>query len=237
MAGLDPDDERYRKLREHVVIRCLPLAEHIAKRFSGRGEYYDDLVQVGRVGLVKAVDRFDVTVGSDFVAFAVPTITGEIRRHFRDTGWAVRVPRGVKELHLEIVHVTGALTQRHGRSPTAHELADELGVGEKDVVNGLLAGNAYQTLSVDAGTGDRRTDQVLADTLGEYDSELETVENHETLRPALAVLPERERQILALRFYGNLTQSKIAEQVGLSQMHVSRLLTRSLATLREELEP
>lgn len=236
MATLDHTDPRYRVLRDSVVTRCLPLADHIARRFDGRGEFHDDLVQVARVGLVNAVNRYDVHVGSDFVAFAVPTMMGEVRRHFRDTGWAVRVPRRIKELHLEITRSVALLSQRLGRPPTPREIAAELRIGEDDVAEGLLAANAYQTVSVDAGVGSRVHDHPLADVLGDDDARLEAVEDHETLRPVLAALPDRERRIVLMRFFGNLTQSRIAEEVGISQMHVSRLLARSLATLRDQLE-
>ncbi|CAM2890339.1 SigB/SigF/SigG family RNA polymerase sigma factor [Prescottella defluvii] len=233
MAVLDRRDPRYRVLRDSVITRCLPLADHIARRFDGRGEFHDDLVQVARVGLVNAVNRYDADVGSDFVAFAVPTMMGEVRRHFRDTGWSVRVPRRTKELHLEIGRTAGALSQRLGRPPTRRELAAELRVREDAVVDGLLAGNAYRTVTLDAGRGH---DPPLAETLGAEDRRLETVENHETLRPMLAALPDRERRIVLLRFFANLTQSRIADEVGISQMHVSRLLARSLATLRRQLD-
>lgn len=232
------DDPASTALREKIVERCLPLAEHIARRFDGRGEAFDDLVQVARLGLVNAVSRFDPERGSDFVSFAVPTIMGEVRRHFRDTGWSLRVPRRMKELHIALNKATGELSQRLGRAPTVTELADELGLDREEVAEGLVAGNAYQTISVDRGT---RTDSdgtglTLADTLGDYDSALSEVENHETLRPLLEALPERERTVVVLRFFGNMTQTQIAERVGVSQMHVSRLLTKTLAQLREQLD-
>jgi RNA polymerase sigma-B factor len=181
------------------------------------------------------VDRFDVTRGFDFVSFAVPTIMGEVRRHFRDTGWAVRVPRRMKEMHLALSKATGEMSQRLGRSPTVSELAAELGLDPEDVTQGLIAGNAYQTVSVDRPAGDRTEEVSLVDTLGDYDSALENVENHEALRPLLAALPERERTVVLLRFFGNMTQTQIAEKLGISQMHVSRLLSRTLAQLRKEL--
>ncbi|WP_420749350.1 SigB/SigF/SigG family RNA polymerase sigma factor [Rhodococcus sp. O3] len=231
------DDAARTEMRDKIVERCLPLAEHIARRFDGRGETFDDLVQVARLGLVNAVDRFDPDRGSDFVSFAVPTIMGEVRRHFRDTGWAVRVPRRMKELHIALNKATADLSQQLGRAPTVPELAAELGLDREEVAEGLVAGNAYQTVSVDRST---QTDSgghgvTLADTLGEYDSALSEVENHETLRPLLAALPERERTVVLLRFFGNMTQTQIAERVGVSQMHVSRLLTKTLAQLREQL--
>ncbi|MGB6181717.1 MAG: SigB/SigF/SigG family RNA polymerase sigma factor [Rhodococcus sp. (in: high G+C Gram-positive bacteria)] len=225
------------KLRDELVTRCLPLAEHIARRFDGRGEAHDDLVQVARVGLVNAVDRFDVERGSDFVSFAVPTIMGEVRRHFRDAGWAVRVPRRMKELHLQLSRAIADLSQTQGRSPTVSELAVYLDLEREEVAMGLTAGNAYQTLSVDsASSGSDSEGLSLADTLGDYDKEMENVENHESLRPLLEKLPERERNVLLLRFFGNMTQTQIAQKMGISQMHVSRLLARTLAQLREELQ-
>ncbi|TSD99452.1 SigB/SigF/SigG family RNA polymerase sigma factor [Skermania sp. ID1734] len=236
IAALDPEDPRRSRLRDELVTRCLPLAEHIARRFDGRGEAHDDLVQVARLGLVNAVDRFDVERGSDFVSFAVPTIMGEVRRHFRDTGWAVRVPRRMKELHLSLSKAIGEMSQRLGRSPTIAELSAELGVDPDDVAQGLAAGSAYQTVSVDTTYSSRSDELPLVETLGDYDAALDNVENHEALRPLLEALPERERTVVLLRFFGNLTQTQIAEKIGVSQMHVSRLLARTLAQLREGLE-
>lgn len=231
-----PEDPARRKRRDALVTRCLPLAEHIARRFDGRGEAHDDLVQVARLGLVNAVDRFDVTRGSDFVSFAVPTIMGEVRRHFRDTGWAVRVPRRMKEIHLALGQATSELSQRLGHAPTVSELASELGIPPEDVAQGLLAGNAYQTVSVDNTSSDRPGEVSMLETLGDYDSAIEDVDNHETLKPLLDSLPERERTVLLLRFFGNMTQTQIAQQVGISQMHVSRLLTKTLTLLRAHLD-
>ncbi|NLU85159.1 SigB/SigF/SigG family RNA polymerase sigma factor [Rhodococcus sp. HNM0569] len=232
---LERGEAAHAELRDHLVERCLPLAEHIARRFDGRGESHDDLVQVARVGLVNAIDRFDVTRGSDFVSFAVPTIMGEVRRHFRDTGWAVRVPRRMKELHLAIGQAVGELSQTLGHAPTVSEIARALDLDPEEVAQGLVAGNAYQTLSVDTKPSERSGELSMIDTLGDYDAALENVENHETLRPLLEALPERERSIVMLRFFGNMTQTQIAEHVGISQMHVSRLLTKTLAQLRRQL--
>ncbi|MFF0813618.1 SigB/SigF/SigG family RNA polymerase sigma factor [Rhodococcus sp. NPDC003318] len=223
-------------LREEIVTRALPLAEHIARRFRGRGESYDDLVQVARLGLVNAVDRFDVSRGTDFVSFAVPTIMGEVRHHFRDVGWAMRVPRRMKDLHLEITKCVGALSQRLGRAPSASEIAAELDVPVADVAEGLLAGGAYHTMSIDAPVGDHEDNATLVDTLGDDDHALEKVDSFVTLGPALERLPERERTVLILRFFGGMTQTEIAERVGISQMHVSRLLSKTLAQLRTELQ-
>ncbi|WP_269756713.1 SigB/SigF/SigG family RNA polymerase sigma factor [Amycolatopsis aidingensis] len=234
MSGLDGDDPERARLRSAVVTRCLPLAEHIAHRFSGRGEPREDLVQVARLGLVHAVDRFEPDRGKEFISFAVPTIMGEIRRYFRDTAWSVRVPRRLKELHLALNQASAELAQRCGRAPTPSELAAELGVELEEVVDGLLAGNAYQSVSVD-GNVDEVGVASLVDTLGGYDAQLEEVENHEALQPLLQELPARERSVLMLRFFGNLTQTQIARQMGISQMHVSRLLAKTLRQLREEL--
>jgi len=236
MKSMDPDDPTRQELRRDIITRCLPLAEHIARRFDQRGEPFDDLVQVASLGLVNAVDRFDVDRGSDFLAFAVPTIMGEVRRHFRDAGWVVRVPRHLKELHLDLNKASSTLSQRLGRSPTTHEMAVELGVGDEDVVQGLQAANGYQALSVDAGAGGTETGQTLADVMGETDSALAGVEDHEVLRVLLEELPERERTVLLLRFFGNQTQSQIADRIGVSQMHVSRILSDTLAKLRDRAE-
>ncbi|QFU85523.1 SigB/SigF/SigG family RNA polymerase sigma factor [Amycolatopsis sp. YIM 10] len=235
MAALAEDDPRRGEVRDKLVTGYLPLAEHIAQRFAGRGVAKEDLVQVARVGLINAVDRFDAERGFDFLSFAVPTVMGEVRRHFRDTGWVIRVPRRLKELHLTISNASTELAQRLGRAPTPSELASHLGIDKDEVYEGLEAGNAYHSMSLDEVlSGD--TDNVsLGDTLGEEDSALADVENHEMLQPLIRDLPERERKILALRFVHNLTQTQIAEKIGVSQMHVSRLLARTLTQLREGL--
>ncbi len=194
-------------------------------------------MQVASIGLVNAVDRYDVERGSDFLAFAVPTIMGEVRRHFRDTGWAVRVPRRLKELHLDLVKTSSQLSQRLGRSPTTREMAEELGIEVEEVAQGLQAANGYQALSVDAAAGSGPdTGSTLGDLLGDNDSDIAGVEDHETLRVVLEGLPERERTVLLLRFFGNQTQSQIAAHVGVSQMHVSRILSDTLARLRAQVE-
>lgn len=224
------------RVRDQIVRRCLPLAEHIAHRFEGRGEPREDIAQVARLGLVNAVNRFDVECGSDFVSFAVPTIMGEVRRHFRDNTWAVKVPRRLKELHLQLGIATAEVSQRLGRAPTASELAAELELDREEVVEALIAGSGYNTLSMDSGgSGDEQT-PALTETLGSRDANLDRIENHEALRPLLDALPERERTVVVLRFFESLTQSQIAERVGISQMHVSRLLARTLARLRDELQ-
>jgi len=238
LAGLGAESPDFQRHRDKIVERCLPLADHIARRFEGRGEPRDDLVQVARVGLVNAVTRFDVETGSDFVSFAVPTIMGEVRRHFRDNSWSVKVPRRLKELHLRLGAATAELSQRLGRAPTATELARELEMDRAEVIEGLVAGSSYNTLSIDSGgsgSGDEEA-RAIADTLGDVDTGLERIENREALRPLLEALPERERTVLVLRFFDSMTQTQIAERVGISQMHVSRLLAKSLARLRDELE-
>ncbi|MFV8165969.1 RNA polymerase sigma factor SigF [Mycobacterium sp. 134] len=236
LGGLSEDSSAYERQRERIVERCLPLADHIARRFDGRGEPREDLIQVARVGLVNAVNRFDVDAGSDFVSFAVPTIMGEVRRHFRDNSWSVKVPRRLKELHLRLGAATAELSQRLGRAPTASELAVELDMDREEVIEGLVAGSSYNTLSIDSGGGGDEEAPAIVDTLGDVDTGLDQIDNRETLRPLLAQLPERERTVLVLRFFESMTQTQIAERVGVSQMHVSRLLAKSLARLRDQLQ-
>lgn len=236
LATTSEGSPSYVRQREKIVERCLPLADHIARRFDGRGEPREDLVQVARVGLVNAVNRFDVEAGSDFVSFAVPTIMGEVRRHFRDNSWSVKVPRRLKELHLRLGAATAELSQRLGRAPTASELAHELDMDREEVVEGLIAGSSYNTLSIDSGGGGDEEAPAIVDTLGDLDMGLDQIDNRESLRPLLASLPERERTVLVLRFFESMTQTQIAERVGISQMHVSRLLAKSLARLRDQLQ-
>ncbi|WP_407698947.1 RNA polymerase sigma factor SigF [Streptomyces katsurahamanus] len=230
-----PDDSAERaELRNQLVRMHLPLVEHLARRFRNRGEPLDDLTQVATIGLIKSVDRFDPERGVEFSTYATPTVVGEIKRHFRDKGWAVRVPRRLQELRLSLTTATAELSQLHGRSPTVHELAERLGISEEEVLEGLESANAYSTLSLDVPDTDDESPAV-ADTLGAEDEALEGVEYRESLKPLLEDLPPREKRILLLRFFGNMTQSQIAQEVGISQMHVSRLLARTLAQLREKL--
>ncbi|HEY8371792.1 MAG TPA: SigB/SigF/SigG family RNA polymerase sigma factor [Pseudonocardiaceae bacterium] len=235
LAALSEDDPRRAELRDKLVTEHLPVAQHIARRFSNRGEPQEDLVQVATLGLINAVDRFQPDRGVDFLSFAVPTIMGEVRRHFRDTGWSVRVPRRLKELHLSINAATSQLSQQLGRAPTPSELAEHLGISKEEVYEGLEATNAYRSASLDDLLLEDDDTVSLGDALGEVDAELEQVEYRESLQPLLARLPERERKVLMLRFFGNMTQTQIAKRVGVSQMHVSRLLARTLAQLRDEL--
>jgi RNA polymerase sigma-B factor len=222
------------RLRDRAIEAWLPLARHLAQRYSGRGEPTDDLVQTATVGLIKAVDKFDPERGVDFAGYAIPTIIGEIKRHFRDRTWSVRVPRRLQELRLAITEANSTLSHNLGRSPTVADVAAHLGVSEEDVLEGLEGARAYTATSLSTPVGaDGGTE--LGETLGSEDSEFELAETRVALGPALKVLDEREQRILTLRFYGNLTQSQIAEQVGISQMHVSRLLGRALGKLRAEL--
>jgi RNA polymerase sigma-B factor len=235
LATLEKDDPRRERLREILVEEHLPLVRHFARRFSNRGEPFDDLLQVGTLGLIAAIDRFDPTRGVEFLSFAVPTITGEIKRHFRDQGWSVRVPRRLQELHLSLNAAVGELAQKNGRAPTPSELAAHLGIPRAEVLEGLAVANAYRSSSLDERLSGEDDSPTLAATLGEEDAALEGVEYRESLQPLLATIPARERRILILRFFGNMTQSQIAADIGISQMHVSRLLSQTLAKLREGL--
>ena len=235
LATLDKDDPRRERLREILVEEHLPLVRHFARRFSNRGEPFDDLLQVGTLGLIAAIDRFDPSRGVEFLSFAVPTITGEIKRHFRDQGWSVRVPRRLQELHLSLNAAVGELAQKNGRAPTPSELAEHLGIPRAEVLEGLAVANAYRSSSLDERLSGEDDSPTLAATLGEEDAALEGVEYRESLQPLLATIPARERRILILRFFGNMTQSQIAADIGISQMHVSRLLSQTLAKLREGL--
>ena len=214
----------------------LPVARHIARRFGNRGEPMDDLVQVATVGLINAVDRFQPDRGSDFFSFAVPTISGEVRRHFRDQGWSMRVPRRLKDLHVSINAVIPELSQSLGRAPRPSEIAARLDVSTGDVLEGLEAAQAYRSSSLDEMLSSATGGSTLGELLGEADAELERVEYQQSLEPLLADLPERERTIVMLRFFGNMTQTQIADRVGISQMHVSRLLSQTLGKLRQRLE-
>ena len=222
--------------REDLVHLHLPLVEHCVRRFRNRGEPHEDLVQVGTIGLIKAIDRFDSARGVEFSTYATPTIIGELKRYFRDKGWAIRVPRRLQELRQQISTATAELTQVLGRSPTASELATAIGCSVEEIVEGLESGNAYATLSLDAGSEAEDHAATILDAVGSHDAGLEHVELRESIKPLLDRLPDREKAILMLRFFKNMTQSEIAAEVGVSQMHVSRLLTRTLTHLRTALE-
>ncbi|GAB7004073.1 hypothetical protein JCM18899A_15450 [Nocardioides sp. AN3] len=222
--------------RDELVGLHQPLVEHCARRFRNRGEQLEDLLQVGAIGLLKAIDRFDPDRGVEFSTYATPTILGEIKRHFRDKGWAIRVPRRLQELRLQVTAAVPELTQTLGRSPTAVEIADAVGCSVDDIVEGLESGNAYATLSLDAGDDSEDGAATMLDAMGEDDANIAHIDMRESIRPLLDQLGQREKRILLLRFFRNMTQSQIAEEIGVSQMHVSRLLTRTLAQLREGLE-
>jgi RNA polymerase sigma-B factor len=233
LAAMPADDPGRPALRGKLVTGYLPVVRHIARRFAGRGEPVDDLEQAGTVGLLNAVDRFEPDRGVDFLSYAVPTITGEIRRHFRDRTWSMRVPRRLKDLQGAINGAVGPLSQELGRAPRPSEIAARLDIPPEDVVEGLDAQQAYRSSSLDELVAGG--DSALAETLGSVDAEMDKVEYRETLAPLLDELPERERTILLLRFFGNLTQTQIADRVGISQMHVSRLLAQTVAQLRRRM--
>jgi RNA polymerase sigma-B factor len=216
-------------LRDALVTEHLALAQQLARRFSSRGEPYDDLVQVASIGLLKSVDRFDPGRGVAFSAYATRTIIGELKRHFRDKGWAVRAPRRVQELYLELGHCVADLSQELGRSPTVPELARSTGASEEQVLEAMEAGQGYRSASIDAPD---RQHEPLAERLSDEDTTFIGVDDRAVLEPALAGLPEREQRILYLRFVRGMTQTEIALEIGVSQMQVSRLLSISLAKLR-----
>ena len=224
--------------RHDLVHLHLPLVEHCARRFRNRGEPHEDLVQVGTIGLIKSIDRFDLGRGVEFSTYATPTIIGEIKRHFRDKGWAIRVPRRLQELRMQITSATGELTQSLGRSPTPRELAEAIGCSVEEVMEGIESSQAYSTLSLDAGdnSSDEGPGASMLDLMGIEDENLDHVEIRESIKPLLDALDPREKKILLLRFFKNMTQSQIAAEIGVSQMHVSRLLSRTLTQLRESLE-
>jgi RNA polymerase sigma-B factor len=227
--------QRDSSLRDELVAAHLGLAEYLARRFANRGEPLDDLVQVASLGLIKAVDRFDPERGVEFSTYATHTIVGELKRHFRDKGWAIRAPRRMQELYLQLGKVVGTLSQELGHSPTIAELAAEVEVSEEEVLEALEAGQAYRSASLDAPVGNEEG-ETLGAHLGEEDLSLADVESRATLSPLLAQLPPRERLILHLRFFEGLTQSEIATRLNISQMHVSRLLARSVSELRNAAE-
>ncbi|HZA20164.1 MAG TPA: RNA polymerase sigma factor SigF [Actinomycetota bacterium] len=224
------------EVRARLVDQYIGLVEFLARRFRNRGEPLEDLVQVGTIGLLKAIDRFDLEREVEFSTYATPTIVGELKRHFRDKGWAVRVPRRLQELHLELTKIIGSLGQELGRSPTVAEIAEHSGISEEDVLEGLEIAQAYNFTSLDAPIDSDDSDSsTFAEQMGSEDEQLENLEYRAALAPEMAKLPERERRILYLRFYRGMTQSEIADRLGISQMHVSRLLNRTLIRLREAL--
>jgi RNA polymerase sigma-B factor len=234
MAALPAGHPSRAGLRDRAIEAWLPLARHLSNRYANRGEPRDDLQQVAMVGLIKAVDRFEADRGVDFAGFAIPTIMGELKRYFRDKTWSVRVPRRLQELRLAITGANNTLSHTLGRSPTVADIAQHLDISEDEVIEGLEGARAYNSTSLSTPVSENGSE--LGDTLGGMDAGFEEAEMRVALGPALSALDEREQKIITLRFYGNLTQTQIAEQIGISQMHVSRLLTRALAKLRTRLD-
>jgi RNA polymerase sigma-B factor len=229
--------ERYHRdgdlrARTLLIERMMPLVRHIARRYANRGEPLDDLVQVGAVGLIKAVDRFDLERGVKLSTFAAPNIAGEIKRHFRDRGWSIRVPRDIQELNAKLTQATDRLTTKLSRSPTVAELAVAVKATEEEVLDAMQGAQSYSTVSFEEPIGDNRT---ALELLGEEDPEFMTAERRVLLGNGMRVLAEREQEIMRLRFFDGLTQREIAEQVGISQMHVSRLIRRSLDDMRQQM--
>jgi RNA polymerase sigma-B factor len=223
------------RAREQLIEQYMSLVRSLARRYSYRGEQLEDLVQIGAIGLIKAIDRFDLERGVELTTYATPNIIGEIKRHFRDKGWAVRVPRGLQELNVQLSRLVEQLTVQFGRSPTIPELAKAAGVEEEEVLEALESGRAYTSLSLSVGGGGGGDDDDLdlLESLGTDEHQYEVSEDRAVLAPGFRALDERERKILQLRFFDGLTQSQIAQQVGISQMHVSRLIRRSLEKIRE----
>jgi RNA polymerase sigma-B factor len=230
-----PEGQRRDALRDQVVEAWLPMADRLAGRFRSRGESLEDLRQVAALGLVKAVDRYDPARGHAFESYAVPTITGEIKRHFRDHMWTLHVPRRVQDLRNRVRFATQDLSQTiPGRRPTVAEIAEHANMSEEDVLVGLEALESYTALSLDAELPGSEDGYSLSDALGSPDPALDTVVDREAVKHRLAALPERERAILYMRFFRDMTQSRIAEQLGISQMHVSRLISRCCTHMREQ---
>jgi RNA polymerase sigma-B factor len=223
--------------REQLIEQYMSLVRSLARRYSYRGEQLEDLVQIGAIGLIKAIDRFDLERGVELTTYATPNIIGEIKRHFRDRGWSVRVPRGLQELNVQLSKLVEQLTVQLSRSPTIPELAKAAGVEEEEVLEALESGRAYSSLSLSQGSGGGDDDDDLdpLESLGTEEHQYEVSEDRAVLAPGFAVLDDRERTILHLRFFEGLTQSQIAQQVGISQMHVSRLIRRSLEKIRDEI--
>jgi RNA polymerase sigma-B factor len=222
--------------RQRLIERHIEFVRRLARRYARRGEQLDDLTQVGCVGLIKAIDRFDGSFGANLTTYAAPNILGEIKRHFRDRGWSVRVPREIQELNVKLTRVVDELTTKLGRSPSVVELAGATGATVEHVLEALESSSAYSALSLSEGPDPDEEGGGPMDTLGEEDEHFEQSEQRITLATGIQRLPSREKAILHLRFFEGLTQSEIAERVGISQMHVSRLIRNSLDRMRRELE-
>ncbi|MFD4526332.1 RNA polymerase sigma factor SigF [Streptomyces sp. NPDC058470] len=235
LESLEEGTYEYSYVRNTLVELNLALVKFAASRFRSRSEPMEDIIQVGTIGLIKAIDRFEMSRGVEFPTFAMPTIIGEIKRFFRDTSWSVRVPRRLQELRLDLAKAGDELAQKFDRAPTVGELAEHLGLSNVEVVEGMAASNAYTASSLDAQPEEDDSEGALTDRIGYEDHGLEGIEYVESLRPLIAELPSRDRQILSLRFVANMTQSEIGDELGISQMHVSRLLSRTLVRLRKGL--
>jgi RNA polymerase sigma-B factor len=227
---------RDRRARDELIERFLPLARKLARRYVPSSEPYDDLVQVASLGLVKAVERFDPDRGFAFTSFAVPTVVGELKRYFRDTGWSVRVPRDLQELAVRVDRALSQLSVDLGRSPSPAEIGEAVGATDEEVLEALEASAAYQAVSLDRPRSDLDEGETIADAIGDEDPGFELAEHGATIAGLLHVLPAREREVLRLRFVEDLTQSEIGAQIGVSQMHVSRLIRQALTQLREAAE-
>ncbi|WP_371749087.1 RNA polymerase sigma factor SigF [Streptomyces sp. NBC_00280] len=235
LESLEEGTHDYSYVRNTLVELNLALVKFAASRFRSRSEPMEDIIQVGTIGLIKAIDRFELSRGVEFPTFAMPTIVGEIKRFFRDTSWSVRVPRRLQELRLDLARAGDELAQQLDRAPTVAELADRLDLSKDEVVEGMAASNAYTASSLDAQADEDDSEGALSDRIGYEDHGIEGIEYVESLKPLIAGLPPRDRQILSLRFVANMTQSEIGEELGISQMHVSRLLSRTLQRLRKGL--
>src|SRR5262245_12762487 len=229
-------ETKSRRLRNELIEAHKSLAMHLARRFANRGEPFDDLLQVAYLGMLKAVERFDPDRNLEFSTFATATVEGELKRHFRDKTWSVRVPRRPQELHLRLGNVINELSQKLKRPPRVPEVAAELGVREEDVLEAMEVGGAYRSTSLDGRSSDNGDAPTLESRLGTNDEGFDLAEHRVLLERLLVDLPDRERTIIELRFYNDMTQTEIAQQVGISQMHVSRLLARTLIQLRERLQ-
>ncbi|MEU2427730.1 RNA polymerase sigma factor SigF [Streptomyces sp. NPDC007851] len=237
LAVLEEGTAEYQYARNTLIEMNMSLVRYAAGRFRSRGpEEMEDIVQVGMIGLIKAIDRFELSREVEFTSFAIPYVVGEIKRFFRDTTWAVHVPRRLQEARVHLARATEELRSRLGRTPTVKELSELMSLPEDEVMEARLAANGYNSSSLDATIGGSEDgESVLQDFIGVEDPTLELVEDFHSLAPLIADLDERDRQILHMRFVEELTQAQIGERLGVSQMHVSRLLTRCLARLREGL--
>jgi RNA polymerase sigma-B factor len=235
LRSLAHEDVRREEIRSELVRMHLPIARGIARRYAQFGEPIEDVEQAAMLGLVKAMNRYDASRGERFLAYAGPTMTGEVKRHFRDRTWLLRMPRRLQELRLAMRDARRDFLREHNRAPTVPEIAEILGISEEEAIEVIGASDAYRPMSLDVPVGDGEETDTLGELIGAEDTSIEDVVDHVALRPLLEKLPERERMILLHRFYGNKTQAEIAELMDISQMHISRLISRTLATLRTEL--